>query len=129
MKSIILVAHGSKFKEAGESLGMIVESLQKQMPDYETQYCYLSNMEPLFPETALKCIEDGAEEIVVIPYFILKGYHVLKDIPKMIEELSAAHPGVKIIYGDYLGYDELIVKLLVKRIEEARKSIDENPRK
>lgn len=118
-KAIIILGHGSAYQGAVESLDRLIESLRTLYPDRVAEYCFISKSAPLFPETVDKCVAAGARDITVVPYLLLNGFHVVKDIPEMIEEQKRSHPEINFTYASYLGYDELLVKLLAKRIDEA----------
>jgi len=61
----------------------------------------------------------AASEAVLIPYFLNLGLHMKVDIPKMLKKEAEKYPAVKIIFGKNLGFDELLVELVKKRVEES----------
>ena len=46
----------------------------------------MSRLGPHYPEILAKCVEGGATEVVVIPYFLNNGLHIRLDIPEMMKE-------------------------------------------
>jgi sirohydrochlorin cobaltochelatase len=118
-KAILLVGHGSKYEDAGKSMARLAEDIKTHFTDCLVEICFLSMCPPGIEETVSKCVERGVNEITLMPFFVLDGFHVRKDIPNLIHKYSAKHTGVTFKYAAYLGYDELLSKLLIKRIEKA----------
>ncbi len=84
-KGFLIVAHGSRRKEANQQ----VINLVNRLSDY-----FQSDMfEPAFMELATPSLEDGVkalakkniDELVAYPYFLFKGMHFTKDIPNLIQ--------------------------------------------
>ncbi len=75
---------------------------------------------PYFPEAFDRCVAQGANRIIVLPYFLHAGVHIQEDIPAMLREKAAGNPEVKLILGKNLGYDESLADLVIRRVEESR---------
>ncbi len=61
---------------------------------------------------------------MVIPYFLHDGLHLVLDIPEMMQELAGNYPGVKIVLGRNLGFDDLLVDLVERRIVDSAHCCD-----
>jgi sirohydrochlorin ferrochelatase len=119
-EAIILLAHGSRVPEAGKDMEQVANRLREKYTHRIVEICYLSRWGPHFPEVLEKCVNQGAEKVIVIPYFLHMGLHFLLDIPEMLQEESRKLPQVKLILGKFLGFNEALVDLVQGRIEEAR---------
>lgn len=117
--AIILIGHGSRVPASGNDMEKVAERLRGDKDYITIETCYMSRMKPFFSETLKKVVEAKAEKVMVIPYFLHSGLHLVLDIPKMIQENAKHFPGVKIIYGRHLGYDDAMVALVKRRIEES----------
>ena len=117
--AIILIGHGSRVPASGNDMEKVAERLRGDNCYYMIEICYMSRMKPVFSEALKKVAESEAEKVVVIPYFLHSGLHLVLDIPKMIQENAKLFPGVNIIYGKHLGYDDAMVALIKRRIEES----------
>ena len=118
-KAILLVGHGSRYQDAGKSMARLAEDLRTHYRGCLVEICFLSMCPPGIEETVTKCMEHGVKEITLMPFFVLDGFHVRKDIPDLIKKYTALYENIKFRYADYLGYDELLSKLLIKRIDRA----------
>ncbi len=118
-KAIILLGHGSRAASAADDMEEIARRLREKL-DYEIiETCQMSGRGEHFPEVFDRCIARGAESILVLPYFLHRGVHVLQDVPEMMREKAAAFPGVKVVLGKNLGFDECLVDLVIKRLMES----------
>ena len=64
-------------------------------------------------------MSQGAERILLAPYFLYLGAHVLEDLPKELEEAQLRHPAVAMAMGKHLGVHKRLAKLVIDRIEES----------
>lgn len=115
-KSIILMGHGSRVPDAGKHMEKVAAGLRIKYGYNIVEICYMSRLGPHFPEILEKCVEQGATEIVVIPYFLHDGLHLVLDIPEMMQEIGAQYPNVKLVLGENLGFDDVLVHLVQRRI-------------
>ena len=113
-KALIIVAHGSRKASSNEevmSLGDNVGSLLGEHYTY-VMTAFLEFASPSLEESILSCIEKGANEIVVLPYFLASGNHVTRDIPELVEKIQASHPKVKLVLKEHIGSASGMVTLL-----------------
>ena len=74
-----------------------------------------SRLGPDFPEVLETCVNQGAKSVVVIPYFLQFGLHILLDIPEMLQEQALRYPHVKMTFGRGFGFDDLLVTSPINR--------------
>jgi sirohydrochlorin ferrochelatase len=115
MKFLLLIAHGSRRQGANDEirqLGERVAGLDDN--DYDgVVTAFLELAEPDIQQGIAKCVEQGAESIVVMPYFLASGNHVIKDIPGEIACAMAARPSVDIEISRYLGSSDSMASLVL----------------
>lgn len=120
---ILVIGHGSSMpynKDLVEKIaGMVAESL----PGTAVRVGFMCRNEPTLKEALQSLRNSGVSGIVVLPMFLEKGVHVVEDIPGLLGlkdgRKDGACDGIKVIYADPLGADDLIAKLARKRIDEA----------
>lgn len=118
-EAIILLGHGSRVPEAGKGMEEVARGLREKHGFPWVEVCFVSRLGPHFPEVFERCVKEGAKKVVVIPYFLHEGLHLLLDIPEMMQEEAKKFPPVKLILGKSLGFDEALVDLVRHRIEES----------
>ena len=118
-RALIILGHGSRAAGAADDMEKVALRLKERL-DYEiVETCQMSGRGVLFPEVFDRCLEQGAASVLVLPYFLHRGVHVLLDVPGMMKEKAAAHPGVKVVLGSNLGFDEALVEIMMKRVRES----------
>lgn len=122
--AVILLGHGSRVPDAGKNMHKVARGLKHKYGFNIVEVCHMSRLGPHFPETFEKCIVQGATQVMVIPYFLHDGLHLVLDIPEMMKEIAARYPHVKVILGKNLGFDEVLVDLVAKRIADSSEGCD-----
>ncbi len=94
MNTLIILAHGSRRAESNQEireLAIKVKALAASNYDL-IEYAYLEVVSPSLPEAIENCMNKGALNITVFPYFLNSGNHVKRDIPNMVETAKEKHP-------------------------------------
>jgi sirohydrochlorin ferrochelatase len=115
MKALLLVAHGSRRKQSNDEVVLLAEKLKKNCSEqYNIIHAgFLELAETLIPDGIKKCVDDGATSIIVLPYFLNSGRHVVEDIPNIVEETRPDYPDIDIKIAQHLGASELMMDLLI----------------
>ena len=115
MKALLLVAHGSRRQQSNDEVDKIAETLKAHCSEeYQIIYSsFLELAEILIPDGIKKCVDDGASSIVVLPYFLNSGRHVIKDVPGIVHAEKEKYPEVEIRISQHLGASELMLDCLV----------------
>ena len=105
MKSLLLVAHGSRRAESNDEVRQLACRLEQDMDGEFSQVAaaFLELAEPSIPDGLRAAIRAGASEVVVLPYFLSAGRHVATDIPGEVNIVRAESPEVQITLAPYLG--------------------------
>lgn len=114
MKSLLLVAHGSRRAASNDEVRVLAAHLEAHTNGtYGQVACaFLELAEPSIPDGLRHAIHAGAREIIVLPYFLSAGRHVVEDIPGEMDVVQAEYPDVGITLAPYLGASAGIVELL-----------------
>lgn len=113
--AVLLIAHGSRNARANEDL---IE-LAGRLKEYEiVEASFLELAEPGIGEGGRRCVERGAERVLMVPYFLSMGVHLERDLAAAREELGGRHPGVEFVLGPPLGPHPLLDRLVRERIGE-----------
>ncbi len=114
-RAVILVGHGSK--ALGFDRAMKRVALRLRQRGYRVICAFLEINPPSIPEAIEKAAKQSTR-IDVLPYFLLRGNHIVRDIPEIIREARKKHgSSVEIRLCPYLGFDEAIVKVVEKRLK------------
>jgi sirohydrochlorin ferrochelatase len=116
-RALIIVDHGSVVDKANDMLVQITQILREDDEcDFEiVRYCHMELSEPTISQTFDACVADGADEIIVHPYFLFPGKHSTEDIPNMVREAAKKHPQVSYRVTAPLGLHNKILKVVLER--------------
>ncbi len=117
--AIVLLGHGSRVQGAGRQMEEVSEALSRRHGFPVVATCYMSRLGPHLPEVLETVVRGGARKVIVVPYFLHGGLHILLDIPELLQEQARKYANVTIILGRNLGFDESLVDLVYKRIQES----------
>ena len=121
MKALLLVAHGSRRKQSNNEVVMLADRLKKRTDQYDIIHAgFLELAETLIPDGIKKCVDDGASSIVVLPYFLNSGRHVIEDIPEIVNHTKPSYAGIDIKIAPHVGASELMMDLLLSSANAAR---------
>lgn len=114
MNALLLVAHGSRRAQSNEEVIELAERLKQNCADqyHIIHAAFLELAEPLIPDGIKKCIDEGATSVIVLPYFLNSGRHVVEDIPGIVDDTKPHYPGVDIKIAPHLGASDLMMDLL-----------------
>ena len=123
MKALLLIAHGSRRQQSNEEVDKIAEKLKGHCGEqYEIIHsAFLELAENLIPNGVKQCVDDGASSIIVLPYFLNSGTHVVKDVPEIVNEERIKYPNVDIKIAQHLGASDLMLDLLVTTANSVEK--------
>lgn len=116
MKSLLLVAHGSRRVQSNDEIRSLAQVVAERAGDrFDLVDCaFLELAEPSIPDGIQSCIDRGATEVVVVPYFLSAGRHVAEDIPAEVRIKQLQHPQIDIRIAPYLGMHQGVPDLLVQ---------------
>lgn len=115
---IILVDHGSRRDESNRMLLDVVELFMRETGHTIVEPAHMELAEPSLGTAFERCVERGAIQVVVHPFFLFPGRHWKEDIPRLTAEAAQRHPSVTYLVTAPLGVDALIVRLAQLRISQ-----------
>jgi sirohydrochlorin ferrochelatase len=113
--ALLIIDHGSKRVEANEMLKFVAAIIKKQKPGLIVHVAHMELSDPTIEQGFDACVADGATEIVAHPYMLSPGRHAVSDIPNMVREAAAKHPGVKFTVTKPLGLHKKIGEIILER--------------
>ncbi len=117
-KAVIILGHGSRNKQAQLEFFDFVESVKEKQPDLCIEQASMELSPPDIPTVVNKLYNKGVRSIVVAPFFLFRGMHIVKDIPEIIEEQKSKYPDLNIVMSKGLLPDERLEEIVIERIRE-----------
>lgn len=114
---IIIVDHGSRRAESNRMLEEVATLFGQRFAERFdiVEPAHMEIAEPSIASAYARCVERGATNVVVCPFFLGPGKHWTTDIPNLTAQASLNHPGTRYHVTMPLGIDDLILELLNKR--------------
>ena len=117
--AILMMAQGSRIAEANDA-AREVAAMVKEMTGFEiVEVSFREMHEPNIQLGIDACVGKGAERILLMPYFLFMGAHVLHDLPEEIAEAQKRYPGLVMEMGGHLGVHRKLAEIEAERISEA----------
>ena len=91
----IVFAHGSSIESANEAVRVVAAEMARRGGLEIVEAAFLEGGTPSLAG-ALASMADRVSHVVVVPYFLTLGLHLKRDLPRLIDEVKLAHPGVQI---------------------------------
>lgn len=117
--AVLLIAHGSRRTEANADLEFIAAELRTRGRYPIVCSSYLELAEPNIETGGAKCVEAGATDVILLPYFLSPGVHVVEDLTAARDALTAQFPHVRFRLAEPLGRHPLLVDVVEQRADEA----------
>lgn len=116
---IVIIAHGSKLKKANYLTYQIINAIKKKTGIKKVEPAYLQSFEPGLSKTVANLVNNGCKKIIIVPFFLLNGNHVTRDVPLAIQKEKEKFPKIKFVYAKNIGDDSRIIEIVLDRINEA----------
>jgi sirohydrochlorin ferrochelatase len=112
----VVFGHGSSVASANEAVRIVAAQAAADgaWDLFETAFLEAA---PRLDEAVRKLAAAGAEQILVLPYFLTLGIHLQRDLPRLVEDLSAKYKLPIRVAEPLDGHPELS-RILVDRAEE-----------
>jgi sirohydrochlorin ferrochelatase len=116
---IIVFGHGSSVPSANEAVRIIANQAAQQAAWdlYETAFLECA---PRLSDAVAALVNRGAEEILVLPYFLTLGIHLQRDLPLLVENLAREYNRPIRVTPPLDGHPQLS-QILIERANEAEK--------
>ncbi|MFB3826380.1 MAG: sirohydrochlorin chelatase [Bryobacteraceae bacterium] len=96
MTALAVFAHGSRVAGAGDAVHALAAQVAGAAGIALSTAAFLDPHHPTLPEAVAKLVARGATHIVVVPYLVMPGLHLKRDLPHLAARLESAHPGLEI---------------------------------
>ncbi|KAL8200747.1 hypothetical protein R6Q57_012086 [Mikania cordata] len=114
---LIIVDHGSRRKESNLMLNEFVAMFVEKTGYPIVEPAHMELAEPSIQDAFRLCVQQGANRVIVSPFFLFPGRHWHQDIPSLTAEAAKDYPGVSYMITAPLGLHPLLVDVVDDRIK------------
>jgi sirohydrochlorin cobaltochelatase len=111
---IVLFAHGSRDPLWHKPMEAVAAHIATVAPNTPVACAYLELSRPDLPTAVADLVSHGVTTVSVLPLFLGVGKHAREDLPRLVAELQALHPGVRFKLNSSIGEDARLVQLLAE---------------
>jgi sirohydrochlorin cobaltochelatase len=112
---IVLFGHGARDARWAEPFERLAAKLRAQCgPDTTVGLAFLELMPPDLPAAVAEQAAAGCLTVTVVPVFVGIGGHIRRDLPAVIDQCRAAHPGIDIRCAAPVGEDDAVLDALAQ---------------
>jgi len=116
--AVLLIAHGSRHAPANDDLYRLAERFAGRAEYPIVEPSFLELADPDIPPGGDRCVARGAARVLMVPYFLSAGVHLIRDLTAARDALRLRHPGVEFRLGPALGPHALLEDLVAHRIRQ-----------
>lgn len=117
--ALLLIAHGSRRAEANAELDAVAGRMRERGRYPIVQVSYLELADPTIEAGGAACVARGATDVILLPYFLSPGRHVVEDLAAARATLSERFAHVRFTLAAPLGNHPLILDVIEQRAREA----------
>jgi sirohydrochlorin ferrochelatase len=118
-KGYVVFGHGSSVESANDAVRAMGAELARRSGYEAVETAFLESGQPDLRGAVDRLASRGVAHVIVIPYFLTLGMHLQRDLPRLVEELRAIHPGMKIQVTPPLDGHPALMDALMGRAGEA----------
>jgi sirohydrochlorin cobaltochelatase len=104
-RALVLFAHGARAPGWAAPFERLRDLARARLPGVEVSLAFLELMEPRLPAQVAALAEAGVSDITVVPVFLGQGGHLLRDLPLLVDQIRADHPGLDLKVVGAIGED------------------------
>jgi sirohydrochlorin ferrochelatase len=116
--AIIVVDHGSRLQQSNRMLVEVVAAYHQQSGWPIVEPAHMELAEPTIADAFNRCVQQGAQRVIVFPYFLGPGNHSTKDIPRLVAEAAARYSGIRYQVASPIGLHPSVLQVIDDRIDE-----------
>ncbi len=124
--AVLLIAHGSRHAPANDDLLRMVARVAERGDYPIVEPAFLELAEPTIDHGGARCVERGAHRVLLVPYFLSTGVHLLRDLAAARDDLRKRYPQIEFRLGPALGPHPLLEQLVLERIRSVAET-EHNP--
>ena len=115
---IVIFAHGSSIEPANDAVRKVAREVASRGGFELVEAAFLEGGQPDLSAAVAWLAERGAEQILVVPYFLTLGLHLQRDLPRLVNDVSARQHIPVRVTGPLDGHPAL-TEALVERANAA----------
>jgi sirohydrochlorin cobaltochelatase len=114
LPGLILFAHGSRDPRWAQPFEAVAQRVRLLQPQRPVALAFLELMQPSLQGAVDALASQGVREITVLPLFLGTGGHVRQDLPRLINEIAQARPGLTMYLQPPVGEADSVLQAMAE---------------
>ncbi len=115
---LVIFAHGSSIASANAAVEAVADAAAKA-GGYTVKVGFLEPVRPTLQDAVTDLAAAGVTRVLIVPYFLTLGLHLQRDLPRIVDGLAEAHPGLEVRVTPPLDGHDALVRILLDRAGKA----------
>jgi sirohydrochlorin ferrochelatase len=116
---ILILGHGTTDSHGRAAFLAAASRIRGLLGSRPAEAGFLELAEPSAIEAGGRLVARGATDVTILPLLLFAAGHARRDLPRLVEQLSLAHPGVRFEVAPVLRFQRDLLALSALRFEEA----------
>ena len=117
-RGLLLFAHGARDPRWAGPFEAVARRVRDHDPARVVRLAFLEFMLPSLRDAGTALAQAGCTRVDVVPLFLGAGGHVRKDLPALLEDLSAAWPDVQWRLQGAIGERDSVIEAMARAAAE-----------
>lgn len=116
--AVLLIGHGSPRPEVKSAFYALADLVRAAHGNKLVETAFLSCGDPDIACGIDRCVTQGAQRIVLCPYFLFAGSHVRNDLPAAMVAAGQRYPKLELLLAEPLGVHPKLAEVVVERVAQ-----------
>ncbi|MER6139661.1 sirohydrochlorin chelatase [Streptomyces sparsogenes] len=116
---LLVIAHGSRDPRHAATVAALCARVRSLRAGTRVEAAFLDFNAPRVGQVLDRLAAEGSREVIALPLLLTRAFHAKADIPAVLREATARHPGLRVRQAEVLGPAPLLTRALERRLYEA----------
>ncbi|MEU7242114.1 sirohydrochlorin chelatase [Streptomyces sparsogenes] len=116
---LLVIAHGSRDPRHAATVAALCARVRSLRAGPRVEAAFLDFNAPRVGQVLDRLAAEGSREVIALPLLLTRAFHAKADIPAVLREATARHPGLRVRQAEVLGPAPLLTRALERRLYEA----------
>ncbi|MEU1788489.1 sirohydrochlorin chelatase [Streptomyces sparsogenes] len=116
---LLVIAHGSRDPRHAATVAALCARVRSLRAGPRVEAAFLDFNAPRVGQVLDRLAAEGSREVIALPLLLTRAFHAKADIPAVLREATARHPGLRVRQAEVLGPAPLLTRALERRLHEA----------
>lgn len=116
--SFVLLGYGSTDRRVADVSQQIRTRILEIRPELDVHVAFIDHGPPSGLAVVNKLVKRGITEVVFVPLLLSDAFHAHVEVPALIAQVQAAHPGLRVMSSRPIGPEASLLAVVDRRLRE-----------